>query len=208
MSNVVRTARASSLRLADGLAVFWVALWFVIGAWVAYSIWELSAIGDTMAESGRALATAADALRRIGQLPLIGDHVQNLAEEVQATAADIVVRGEQTRLDLRRMSVLLGLAVVLLPVAPVLAGYLPSRLQRRREVRALRKALRQQGRGRTLDLYLARRAVAIVPFDRLPASGTDPWTEADGDGVRWLADAELDRLGLPTSTAAGPRCGR
>jgi hypothetical protein len=47
-----------------------------------------------------------------------------------------------------------------------------------------------------LDLVLARRALATMPYGRLLDLGPDPWARLEVGGVRDLADDELERLGL------------
>jgi hypothetical protein len=72
--------------------------------------------------------------------------------------------------------------------------YLPMRLVWRRERLAVRAAL---ARGDPLcEEFLARRAVAGAPYDRLVAAAADPWGELAARRFAVLADLELARLGL------------
>jgi hypothetical protein len=47
-------------------------------------IWKLSSIGGTLTQSGEAVGSAADALRVLGELPLVGETPRRLAEEAGA----------------------------------------------------------------------------------------------------------------------------
>ena len=89
-----------------------------------------------------------------------------------------------------------GLAVGLLPAAIVLLLYLPVRLRWRRDVAAVAAALPGAAGDPALDVYLARRAVASLPWDGLRAVAPDPWGAVERGDCRALADAELARLGL------------
>jgi hypothetical protein len=135
MAELIRRADAASLGIVDGTVIFWLLLWSVVGGWVGFSLWELSALGDTIVQSGRTLDSAGQTLQDAGGLPLIGEWPQRLGDQVRATAADIVLRGRESAAYGRQLGVLLGVTVAMAPVVPVLAPYLPARISRRREVR-------------------------------------------------------------------------
>lgn len=185
----MRRASAETLRLADGLVAFWLVFWLVVAGWTAASVWQLGGLGTTLSTSGRALDDAGQALQAIGRVPVVGDRPETLGNEVRSTAAQVVVQGEQTRDSLRRLAVLLGVSIALVPTAPVLAFYLPQRWGRRREEQVVRRRLRARGRDDVLDHVLAARALAFLPVDRL-------LTIAPAGTRRTLADAELARLGV------------
>lgn len=196
MAEFVRRAHANSVRTVDGVAVFWVVLWLVVGIWVGYSVWDLSRVGDTVSQSGRTLDGAAQALRSLREVPLIGDRLESLGDDVRATAADIVARGRDTEASLRRLAVLLGLVVSIVPALPVLAGYLPARLQRERQVHAIRRALLTRGADGGVEGYLAYQAICTMRVDELPDIPRESWPALSGAQLRALADLELQRLGL------------
>ena len=136
----VRTADESTLRRLDGLVLFWLVLWLVIGGWAGYTIWQVSEVGDTLTTSGRAISSTGDALESLGGVPVVGDRTEELGGEVSVAGQDIVVRGQEVGSQLRQLSVLLGLTIVLLPAVPVLFLYLPLRGARRRELAGVRRA--------------------------------------------------------------------
>ena len=196
MAGLVRGARPETLRLTDGAVALWVTFWLVIGGWTAVSVWDLSELGTTLTQSGQALDTAGEGLQRIGRIPVIGDRPEQLGNEVRATAVEVSARGQETRDNLRRLSILLGVSIALIPSAPVLGLYLPRRFARRRAARDVRRRLAARPDDPGLDRYLAQQAVATLPLDRLLDWSEDPCGDLSSGRVRPLADAELAHLGI------------
>jgi hypothetical protein len=118
---------APSGDVVRGLVATWVALWLVVGAWVGYEVWQLSDLGATVAESGRALDAAGSGLQSLGDVPVVGDQTSQVGDQVRANADDIVAAAREAQSGARRLSVLLGLAVALVPSVPVLAVHLALR---------------------------------------------------------------------------------
>lgn len=105
-----------------GLVGTWVVLWLVVGAWTGYELWQLAELGGTVADSGRALDAAGSGLQSLGGIPLVGEETEQLGEQVRRNAEDIVVAARDAQSGGRRLAVLLGLAVALVPSVPVLAA--------------------------------------------------------------------------------------
>ena len=65
-----------------------------------------------------------------------------------------LLRGQEVKSQMRLLGVLLGIALVGIPVTPIVGLYLPLRLRRSREIaglqRALRRASRRRGTGRVV----------------------------------------------------------
>ena len=196
MRSTLSTADISTLRLLDGLAGFWLALWLVIGAWTGVTIWQVSDLGDTVTSSGTAINTAGDALVSLGGVPVIGDNTAKVGNQVAGAGTDIADRGQQVKGQLRQLALLLGLAIAIMPTTPVLGLYVPLRHGRRREVAALRRSLRQHGDEPAFERHLAERAVRTLPYDEVEALVGDPWRALEDGNTRPLADAELHRLGI------------
>jgi hypothetical protein len=87
-----------------------------------------------------------------------------------------------------RLSVLLGLAVALIPTLPVLAVALPPRLRLERDRRAA---------GRVSEELLARRALVHLPLHELARISADPLGDVAAGRYEALARGERRRLGLP-----------
>lgn len=196
MDLAIRTADESTIRLLDGLVGFWLALWLIVGTWAGLTAWHLSDLGDTVTRSGNAITSAGRALEDFSSVPVLGDTPGQVGTAVASAGQDIADRGQQVRSQLRRLSLLLGLAIAVMPTTPVLGLYLPLRNGRRREVSEVRRALRTYGDEAAFDRYLAERAVRLLPFDALKQLGGDPWQALAEGRYRALADAELQRLGL------------
>lgn len=192
----VRTADDSTLRRLDGLVLLWLVLWLVIGGWTGYTIWQVSEIGDTLTTSGRAISSTGDALESLGGVPVVGDRTAELGGEVVVAGEDIVGRGQEVESQLRQLAILLGIAIALLPAAPVLGLYLPQRNARRHEIAEVRRLLADSSDGAMRDRYLAERALRRLPLATLQRIDPDPWQALAEGRTRPLADAELRRMGL------------
>ena len=187
------TAR-STLRLLDTLALAWCTVWLVLGVWVGSELWQLAGLGETLARSGSALDSSGRALQELRDIPLVGETPGRIGDQVRATAADVVTQGNEARGSARRLAVLLGLTVALLPLTPVLL-YLPLRVRAARDRREVRDLLSRLDEGE-VDAHLARRALQAVPYpDLLRATGS-PERDFAAGRHRPLADLELARLGL------------
>ncbi len=94
----------------------------------------------------------------------------------------------------RLLSVLLGVAVGLIPTAPLLALWLPLQLAWRRDRLAVARAVRLWDGEPELDEFLAERALMHLSYEELRtlADGRLDIFEARGR----LREAELHRLGL------------
>lgn len=196
MDLTIRSSDASTIRLLDGLVAFWFVLWLVIGGWAGHTMWSLSELGDTVSSSGRATQSAGQALQVVGGVPVIGEKPLELGKQISATGEEITQRGQQVKGQMRQLSLLLGLAIALMPTTPVLGLYLPLRLSRRRSVGQLRRSLQDPDEADSLDRYLAERAIRTLPYTVLHALVGDPWQAIESGRTRRLADAELARFGL------------
>ena len=185
-------------RLLPIAVVLWVLLWLVAGVVTGYQVRQLTEVSDSLVESAEALDVAGIALQDIGRLPLVGERPKTLGNEVRETAQEIHRAGTASRETVRTVSVLLGLALVLIPIVPVVAVYLPHRMAVNRERRAVKRTLAGTPNDRVLEEYLAHQAVHNLPYSTLREVTTDPWGDLRRGSFRHLANAELTRLGLAT----------
>lgn len=195
MRTTIRTADETTVRTLDGLVVFWLVLWLVVGVWSGITIWQVAEVGDTVTNSGEALGDAGAALQDLEGVPVVGERPGELGADVVATAADIAERGQRAKGELRRLALLLGLSIVAIPTTPVLGLYVPLRWARHHEIREIRRSL-ATGDVDGLDRYLAGRAIHAMPYASVAAVSADPWGDLDRGETRSLADAELARLGV------------
>ncbi|MDQ4039552.1 MAG: hypothetical protein M3313_14650 [Actinomycetota bacterium] len=196
MRTFLRTTDAPTLRLLDGLVTFWVVLWVVLGLLTGYEVQRLTSVSDAAQASARAADTAGEALQSLDGIPFVGERSAELGDEVRAAAEQVRLNAEDTSVTLRRLGLLLGASIILIPLTPVFGMYVPNRLGRGRELRALRRRLRSQAMDRPLEAYLARRAVDWLPYDQLMTVSDDPAGDLRDGRHGALARAELSRLGL------------
>lgn len=185
---------ARTMRIFDVLLIAYVVLWATLGVLIATDIRRQADLSDHVTRIGQTLTEIGRGLDVLAGLPLVGGDIGNVTGRVTEAGKSVMQSGQDSRASLERMGVLVGIAFAAVPFLLVLPAYVPLRLGWRREVRAVAAALAAERPD--LDLALARRALAAMPYGRLLALGPDPWARlADGD-VRELADGELERLGL------------
>ncbi len=183
-------------RLVRAATVVWVCVWLVLAIATAVQIRRLSALTDTVVESGEALDTAGRALQAVGRLPVVGEPTRRLGDRVR-DAGDAIENGGASSQDaIEWLSILLGLSIVVVPVTSVVAARLPQRLALRRDRRAVEEVLASGEANSGFEEFLARRAVHHLPYDVLKQVTTDPWGDLRSGAFRRLANAELTRLGL------------
>ena len=129
---------ARTLPWVDAALALWVALWIAMGVAVGVNVGNLTTLSHTVVAEGQAVETVGRTLRPLGDAPFVGDEVSRAAEQVQRTGASAAASGRSSASSIEALSVLLAIAVAVLPSVPVFGFYLPLRVRRAREVRALR----------------------------------------------------------------------
>jgi hypothetical protein len=181
----------------DAILVLWVVAWIAIGLAVARDVRNLTALSDTVVRAGTAVGETGRALRTLAGLPFgVGDRIARVAGQIDAASAQAVRSGRESRDSVQSLSVLLGFSVGVIPTLPILAMYLPFRVSRAREVRAIRRAAAGAQGDPMFEEYLAHRAVENLPYHKLREITANPWRDLEEGRHSALADAELDRLGL------------
>lgn len=107
-------------RSVDAAVALWVALWLVVGLWTGVEVWQLSELTMTVADSGRALDEAGTALQSLSSVPVVGGDAADLGTQVRQNGVDIVAGADQAQGSFRRLAVLLGVTIVLVPTVPVI----------------------------------------------------------------------------------------
>ena len=186
---------AHALRLVDIAMALWVAAWIGLGVAIGINIHQLIGLSHTVSADGKAVQEVGKSLSAVAGVPFVGKAIGSTAQQVQSAGASAVASGASSASSIRTLSVLLAVAVALLPSMPVFGFYLPLRLARRRETRAVRKALREHGLDAGLTAFLAQRAVVTLDYDRLRDAANASGAAGKGQGKR-LAAAELRRLGI------------
>lgn len=149
--------RTRSLLVADLVVTVWVIVWVVLGLVVIREVRQLEDLSDTVVTAGEALDQTADGLRGTSQglreahralqviesLPFVGreieenlegaaDSLDEIAQEVEQTASSAQASGRSSKESTEDLSIILGLAVALVPTLTLLAAYAPFRSPRLR----------------------------------------------------------------------------
>ncbi len=195
---LMRTTSLSRRRLAlaDGVLAIWTATWIVLGVLIATEVRGLADLSATVTKAGVAVEVSADALHRLEALPLVGGQIAGPADRVGEAGRAAQQSGRSSRGSVRRLSVLLGIAIAIVPSAPLLL-YVPWRLAVARDRRGLRRAVEEGGLEDPVLLeVLARRAAQHLPYGQLRRASPDPWADIREGRFHALASVELERLGV------------
>ena len=193
-------SRQRLLSVAIGL---WALLWLIAGWVTAVQIRNLVQISDSLVESGEALDTAGSGLQAVGRLPLVGERPKELGNEVRSAAQEVQAAGVSSRETIRWVSLLVGAALVVIPVVPAVSLYGPL-FSLARQRRSLSAALANIDQNPRVEEFLATRAVQNLGYDDLLQVSQDPWGDLDRGSYRRLANAELTRLGLAGKGSLAP----
>jgi len=200
-----RGQRASQLA-GDAAVLAWTVVWAVVGFVVDGSIAALAGPVRETARTARNLAgELGDAATSAAQVPGLGDQLRRPFDAASGSLGDLVATADRQATSIERLATVMGWLVFLIPVATVLAVWLPRRI---RFVRRARAAQRFIDSAADLDLF-ALRALANQPMHVLAAISDDPvsaWRSGDRQVIDALADVELRQAGL--SLPAGPRPSR
>lgn len=196
MPTVPAFMSARAMRILNVLAVVWAAFWIGIAAAVGYEVNALRTISDTVVQSGKAVQTTGNALGSLGSIPFVGTSLGPLAKQVAAAGRSAQVSGNSSKTTIDALAVLLGLAIGLIPTVPLLAIYLPLRRSWKRDRDAVARAVSQWDGEPGLEEFLARRALAHLPYAELRELAHEGSAAFEEDARDRLAAAELHRLGL------------
>jgi hypothetical protein len=176
--------------------VVWVYLWVRAGIWVHDMVQKLAVPGAKLQSAGDGIAgNLADAGGKVGRVPLVGDQLVKPFNGAASAARSLADAGREQQQIVGRMSVIVALAAVAVPLALVVFLWLPLRLRWIRRA-GVATTVRDAPAGRDL---LALRALATVPLNQLAKLGPDiaqSWRNGDAEAVDALAALELRRLGL------------
>jgi len=157
-----RVRRSRSLLAADAAVVIWALLWSVVGVVVAQEVRQLEDLSDTVITAGEALEQTGEGLRGtsaglreahralefVDSLPFAGPEIEEnlegaattldgIAREVTVTARSAEASGRSSKETVDDLSVILGLAIAVIPTLTLLAAYAPLRSTRIRRALGL-----------------------------------------------------------------------
>ena len=116
----------------DVVLVVWVAAWIALGVVVGREVQGLESLSETTVTAGRALDSAGQALGAVANLPLVGENVRELAIRTREAGRSAVASGRESRDSIHDLSILLAVAIALVPSLPYVLLYVPLRLSSRR----------------------------------------------------------------------------
>jgi len=183
------------IHFLDLVLVMWIAGWIALGISVGNEVRGLGELSDTVQSAGRTLDQAGRQLDTLKGLPFVGNRIHSVGLQLAMAARSAIESGRSSREHIESLSVLLALAVGAAPTLPLIALYVPLRKGRIKEVRAVRKGMREAPDG-SFDVFLAHRATERLSYAALRHVSTDPWEDLKAGRYRALADAELRRLGI------------
>ncbi len=200
----MRVPSTRSVHSIDIVLALWVLIWIGLGVAIGIKLSNLSDLSHTAVLSGQAIESVGKSFGVLGAVPLVGASLAGVASQVQAAGASAVASGQSSLSSIHALSILLAIAVALLPSIPVLGFYLPLRLDLRREADALYNATLEHGHEPGFKAFLARRAINSLGYHRLTGLVAQPWELALSESDRSeLAAAELHRLGIDPALLDG-----
>lgn len=182
-------------RSIDVVLAIWVALWIVLGIRVGDEMRGLADLSETVIRSGVAVTESAEALDSISNVPFVGGQVDEAISRAREAGESARASGRSSERSVQNLSILLGLAIAIIPSLPIVGFYVPVRLSLVREAAAVRDAM-AAGDDDQLAELLAGRAAHTLPYRRLAAVSADPIEDLRAGRYGPLAAAELERLGL------------
>ncbi|MDO5498479.1 MAG: hypothetical protein Q4F67_02230 [Propionibacteriaceae bacterium] len=193
-------ARPSERRVRQIIGDVFVVGWIVGWGVGAYQVW---ASIMAVAEPARRTASAAagvrdhlgDAAQAAGGVPVAGGELRRPLDSAGISLDDLVTAAQDQVRTLEQLAWLSGSLLFVLPVALVLALWLPGRLRFVRQSTAVEKLIDADS---DLELF-ALRAIATQPVRELARVSPDPvgdWRDGRWPVIVALADLELRSIGL------------
>ncbi len=133
-----------SRRLIDLSFLIWTIVWVALAIQVAIDVRGLRDLSTTVQRTGEAVQESGQALEQLNGLPLVGAELGGPAKRIQRAGESAVQSGKSSRDSIRDLSVLLALAIGVIPPVALLGVFLSLRRRQpgpRRTERAVREVL-------------------------------------------------------------------
>lgn len=190
--SAMRTRQVSS----DVFVVVWSAFWIWVGMQVMGLVRHvadpLRGLVDSSKDINTQMGTAAD---QVGGVPGFGERLRKPFDALAGNLTDLVGVAKDQIAAIEQLSNVVGVVVALIPIAMLIAIWLPLRLRFHRTNSAARRFLDSPA---DLDLF-ALRAMSNQPLHTLGRVSEDPvgaWRQGDRAIIYQLAEMELRRSGL------------
>jgi len=132
---------ARKIRTFDVLVVVRIVAWVVLGVLLGRAIWEIGGLTGPIISNADGLKHTVEGLQRLGDLPLVGDVVDSVVNQVTRAAQSAQSQAQTVKTRIEQVAVAVGLLLALGPILLALLFYLPLRLPWKRDVAAVRRAL-------------------------------------------------------------------
>ena len=174
----------------------WTAVWGVIGIFVNQMIAVLAIPArETARTASKLMENMREAGEQAARVPGVGEDLRRPFDSASATLTNLIAAANDQVASIERLALIGGWVVFGIPVAMVVALWLPRRIRFYRQAQASQAFLDSTA---DLDLF-ALRAMASQPLYVLAAVSDDPvkaWREGDREVIDQLAAIELRRNGL------------
>jgi len=154
---------------------------------------------ETARTGTRLMDNMREAAEQAARVPGVGGDLRQPFDAASVSLGNMVAAANNQVESIERLALLAGWLVFLIPVALVVALWLPRRVRFYRQARASQAFLDSSA---DLDLF-ALRAMASQPLSVLAGVSDDPvraWRDGDRQVIDALAEIELRRNGLRMPT--------
>jgi hypothetical protein len=191
-----RPAKMIGQLVGDGFVVLWAVGWAIVAIFVHRVIEVLATPARETARTAMRLAeNFRQAAAEAAKVPVAGEQMRRPLDAAAGTLGNLIDSANDQVVSIERLALIVGWLVFLIPVATVIAFWLPRRIRFYRQARASQVFLDSLA---DLDLF-ALRAMAAQPLYVLAEISDDPvqaWRSGDREVINKLAEVELKRNGL------------
>jgi hypothetical protein len=191
-----RPAKMIGQLVGDGFVVLWAIGWAIVAIFVHRVIEVLATPARETARTAMRLAeNFRQAAAEAAKVPVAGEQMRRPLDAAAGTLGNLIDSANDQVVSIERLALIVGWLVFLIPVATVVAFWLPRRIRFYRQAHASQVFLDSLA---DLDLF-ALRAMAAQPLYVLADISDDPvqaWRSGDREVINKLAEVELKRNGL------------
>ncbi len=185
--------------LADLLTLLWIASCLWTGTVVYSAVMTLEVIARGIIATGQqADATLTQVQGTLASLPLVGSGLHDALNPVHSVPQGLIAQGRADVIAIQHLAFWLAVIAGGVPLALVLARFIPWRIRASRGFRSLDTLLRQPGAHQSTATMqvLAGRALYTLPYDHLLRYSPDPIAEWSEGRYYNLARATMEHEGL------------
>jgi hypothetical protein len=191
-----RPGRLAGQIFGDLFVLGWTVVWAGIGIFVNQMIAVLAIPArETARTAGKLMDNMREAAEQAARVPGVGEDLRRPFDATSVSLTNLITSANEQVASIERLALIAGWVVFGIPVAMVVALWLPRRIRFYRQARASQVFLDSTA---DLDLF-ALRAMASQPLYVLASISDDPvkaWRNGDRRVIDQLAAIELRRNGL------------